>query len=363
MPRKTDVFIVGGGPAGLAAAIAARRRGFTVTVADVARPPIDKACGEGIMPDGLAAARAIGVSLDSATAHRFRGIRFRDRDWTAEASFPFGYGLGLRRTVLHEILVACAAGAGVHLLWGERISSLDDIRARWIVGADGGDSRVRRWAGLDARRRDTQRFGFRRHYDAAPWSEFVEIVWGDRFQLYVTPISPREVCVALICADPCLRLDDAVGRFPELARRLGPPRGPIRGGITASRQLRAVCGGRVALIGDASGSVDAIAGDGLCLAFRQAEALAGALAAGDVSAYGSAHRRLARRPRLMSDLLLLLDRWSRVRHPVVRAFARHPGWFARALAMHVEQRARGPHALGHAGVADGVLPKPGTQLN
>src|SRR5204862_8051575 len=55
LPRSTDVFVIGGGPAGLAAAIAARRRGFDVTLADGAVPPIDKACGEGIMPDGIVA--------------------------------------------------------------------------------------------------------------------------------------------------------------------------------------------------------------------------------------------------------------------------------------------------------------------
>ena len=57
MTQSTDVFVAGGGPAGLAVAIAAAQRGMTVTVADSSRPPIDKACGEGIMPDGLAALR------------------------------------------------------------------------------------------------------------------------------------------------------------------------------------------------------------------------------------------------------------------------------------------------------------------
>ena len=49
----TDVFVVGGGPAGLGCAIAARQHGLRVIVADSAQPPIDKACGEGLMPDSL----------------------------------------------------------------------------------------------------------------------------------------------------------------------------------------------------------------------------------------------------------------------------------------------------------------------
>ena len=71
----TDVFVVGGGPAGLAAAIAARRRGLDVLVADCSAPPLDKACGEGIMPDGLAAARSLGLDLEAA-GYPFRGICF-----------------------------------------------------------------------------------------------------------------------------------------------------------------------------------------------------------------------------------------------------------------------------------------------
>ena len=52
MVKSTDIFVIGGGPAGLATAIAARQRGFDVVVADGAQPPIDKPCGEGLMPDG-----------------------------------------------------------------------------------------------------------------------------------------------------------------------------------------------------------------------------------------------------------------------------------------------------------------------
>ena len=50
MKESTDVLVIGGGPAGLATAIAARMKGFDVTVVDGAKPPIDKACGEGLMP-------------------------------------------------------------------------------------------------------------------------------------------------------------------------------------------------------------------------------------------------------------------------------------------------------------------------
>src|SRR5512133_2624895 len=115
LPRSTDLFIIGGGPAGLAAALAARRRGLDVTLADCSVPPIDKACGEGIMPDGVAAARSLGLHLDDCAGYAFQGIRFRDGDSHVEASFPHGQGFGIRRTLLHQMMVDHAAEAGVRL--------------------------------------------------------------------------------------------------------------------------------------------------------------------------------------------------------------------------------------------------------
>ena len=185
----TDVFVLGGGPAGLAAAIAARQRGFTVTLADADRPPIDKACGEGLMPDSLAAAAKLGIQIPDDAGHPFRGIRFSGPLSQVEAPFPNGRGRGLRRTVLHPLLVETAAKAGVNMMWGTSVTGVDghSIRtaretftSRWIIGADGGQSIVRRWTGLGEISREANRFGFRRHYKIAPWAEYVEIHWGNR---------------------------------------------------------------------------------------------------------------------------------------------------------------------------------------
>jgi menaquinone-9 beta-reductase len=332
-----DVLVIGGGPVGLAAAIAARRKGFRVVLADGCKPPVDKACGEGVMPDGLAAAARLGLHLPAGESFAFRGIRFHGEDVSVTADFPNGCGRGFRRTVLHQALAAQAEECGVELRWGSAIGDLKAIPARWIVGADGANSRARVWAGLDAARRDTRRFGFRRHFQIAPWTDYVEIYWGNGCQIYITPVALNEVCVAVISRDPKLRVPAALRQFPALSARLEGvmETSEERGAVTASRQLRRVVAGNVALIGDASGSVDAISGEGLCLGFHQALALADAMESGDFAQYETAHRRLGIRPRFMADLMLSIDRWPRLRQRALPALAAHPDLFRGLLAMHV----------------------------
>jgi flavin-dependent dehydrogenase len=332
----TDVFIVGGGPAGLAAAIAARLKGFDVTVADSAHPPIDKACGEGLMPDSHAALRRLGIAFDPEQSFAFRGIRFIGDGGSVAADFPADPGIAVRRIRLHQLLIDRAQEAGVKLLWRTHIADLDDIRARWIIGADGANSRVRRWAGLDAVRHESMRYGFRRHYRVRPWTDFVEVYWGLGCQLYVTGVAHDEMLIGLLTRDPHMRLKDALPHFPDLARKLAGAAtlSKERGAITFMRRLRRVHRGRIALIGDASGSVDAITGEGLSLAFRQAILLADALAADNLEPYQAAHRSMARRPAFMAQLLLTLDRFPRLRPMVLGMFAAKPVIFERLLAVH-----------------------------
>ena len=342
----TDVFIVGGGPAGLAAGIAARAQGLTATVADRARPPINKPCGEGLMPDALEALDALGAGIRPESSFPFRGIRFVGSGAAVEASFPSGRGLGIRRSALHELLIRRAEAVGVAMRWGARVGGPradgilvdgEPVSCRWIIGADGQESRVRSWAGLDACRSESRRFAFRRHYRIAPWTDCMEIYWGPGLQLYVTPVAAEEICLTVISRAPQVRLAEALEQVPQLGRRLRgvAPTSAEQGAITVSRSLRRVASGRFALIGDASGSVDAVTGEGLRLAFRQATALAEALASGRLWQYKAEHQKLARRPAAMARLILLLDRSPGLQEGALRTLSLRPALFSRLLAMHV----------------------------
>lgn len=345
--NSTDVFVIGGGPAGLAAAIAARQKGFRVVVADGARMPLDKPCGEGLMPDGLAALERLGVKVPEESSFPFRGIRFLAAGLGVDAAFPNGQsGRGVRRTVLHRLLAEHAASLGIDFLWQTPVNAISadrvraggrEIKARWIIGADGGNSRVRNWAGLDEYRKRDCRYAFRQHYRMAPWSDHMELHWGRLGEIYVTPVAKDEVCVALISRNPKLRLAEALPHFPKLAERLSGQEvsSNERGAMTATCKLKKVRRDNLALIGDASGTVDAITGEGLCLAFSQAMVLAECMAKGDLSTYEREHQRLALRPLLMARIMLLLDRRPRLQQRTLRAFQRRPYVFHRLLELHV----------------------------
>jgi menaquinone-9 beta-reductase len=344
----SDVCIVGGGPAGLAAAIALRGEGFAVSLTDCAVPPIDKGCGEGLMPDSVAALDELGVTIPSGLGFRFRGVRFTDGQSSVVADFPNGNGIGLRRTVLHDLLLEHASELGVSFFWGSKRTQLQQagvlingeiVKAQLVVGADGLNSHIRKDAGLDSARWQVRRFGFRQHYNLAPWSPYMELHWGKRSQIYVTPVSEKEICVVLMSPDPKLRLDEGLADFPEIEGRLS--RAEISssetGAVTVSRKLRRVSRNGLALVGDASGSVDAITGQGMCLAFRQAVALARSFKAGNVSSYERIHHDVTRRARVMASLMLNLQNHQNLRRRVLGSLAKHPDIFAQLIAIHVGQ--------------------------
>jgi len=270
-----------------------------------------------------------------------------DENHSARAEFAGPTGFSVRRTKLHQLLVDHAVSQGVEFRWGTRVTHIDKetvtaakdrMPYRWLVGADGQNSRVRKWAGLDTRTGSKKRFGFCSHFQVQPWSDVAEVHWTRGCQIFITPMKEHEVGVAVLSREPTLRLDRALPMFPALAEKL---RGALQttkesGDATSLRILPAIARGRIALVGDASGTVDAVTGHGLSLSFQQAISLAESMRQGDLSHYQDAHGKISAVPVTMSRLMLLMERSNWIRRRAIRLFEKTPGLFSRMMAIHSE---------------------------
>jgi flavin-dependent dehydrogenase len=218
-----------------------------------------------------------------------RGVRYVSGDRRAEHRFATGEGRGVRRTVLHAALSARAAAAGVEFLTGRVDAITQDgagvtaggLRAGWLLGCDGLHSAVRREIGVELQTsRRGRRFGLRQHFRVEPWTDLIEVHWSPRVEAYVTPVAPDTVGIALLGrqgVDFAAELAAIPALAPLLQRE---PASSLRGAGALRQRAARRRVGRVLLVGDASGYVDAITGEGLRLGFAQAEAAVATITGG-----------------------------------------------------------------------------------
>ena len=372
-PLVRELVVVGGGPVGLSAAIEARLAGLRVLLVEPRTTPVDKACGEGLMPGALAALARLGVD---PPGHEITGIAYSSPDGAvrAEHDFTTGPGRGVRRTALARALAGRAAELGVDTLDAKVVDLTQDgtsvrlhlsggaggpagaapaaVDARWVVAADGLHSPVRRMLGVE-HGGDGRRYAVRQHAAVPPWSSRVEVFWGRGLEAYVTPVGEDEVGVAVLGARGALSVPAAVATLPALAERLdGAALTTAARGAGPLRQRSAArVVGRVLLAGDAAGYVDALTGEGLMVGMATARAAVAAVARAHrcsspveadaaVRAYEREWRRATRSYRWLTGALLAGTRTPAARSGLVRLSARAPWLFGAA----VEQVGRTAHA-------------------
>lgn len=140
--EHVDLAIIGGGPAGAAAAIRAARRGAKVVVFEKGAHGRDKVCGDGLTPRAVGALNELGIDLSDA--HHIRGLRMiagkkvRELDWPTTDRFP-NHGAVWPRRRLDAALIDAASAAGadirfereaVPIMEGDRVVGVESRPAR-----------------------------------------------------------------------------------------------------------------------------------------------------------------------------------------------------------------------------------------
>ena len=305
-----DVAIAGGGPAGAALAIELGRRGIRVNLYEKARHPRLKACGEGLLPHGVA---ALGDIAGLPDAPRVRGLRFVAGGASTDADFPDGFGLVVRRDWFDAWLFEQARPPRPTSMraWERPYRSEGE---RFVVGADGRNSIFHRR--LEAQRRPAARAL------ASPLtstgledvSDRVEVFFHREGELYVAPTGGGETLVAALfhqrplpsrrhhssaqhdSRDPRSR---AAGRVHDAG-----PRGFAAGAAAVTRGRSR----RLLLIGDAAGAPDPITGDGIAMAMASVKPAADAIVSGDLAAYERVRLAMGRNADRLGRLLLAVSR-------------------------------------------------------
>jgi flavin-dependent dehydrogenase len=302
-----DVAIAGGGPAGAALAIELGHRGVRVNLYEKARHPRLKACGEGLLPHGVAALRAIAGLPD---APRVRGLRFVVGNASTEADFPEGFGLVVRRDCFDTWLFEKAAATpNVDARMGLAYQSEGE---RFVVGADGRHSRFHRR--LAARRPRHARVGLSAHaIGLDDISDRVEVFFHREGELYIAPTGGGETLVAALFHQDRFRRDgisyllDTIPGVRDRARRVEFTT-PILAASPLGLRLSRIVDRDLLLIGDAAGAPDPITGDGIAMAMASVKPAADAIVSGDLASYERTRLAMGRNADRLGRLLLAISR-------------------------------------------------------
>src|SRR5262245_35787316 len=176
-----------------------------------------------------------------------------------------------------------------------------------------------------------RRWGIRRHFEIAPWTDSVEVYWSHGAEAYVTPVADDCVGIAILSSTRG-GFDRHFESFGELRDRVfGHAHGQDRAAGPLRQKVRTRAAGRVLLVGDAAGYIDALTGEGMGLAFGAADLLVDCVVRDRPEEYDRRWCRMTRRYRMVTAALLQASARPAVRAGIVPAAQVLPGVFTRLV--------------------------------
>jgi flavin-dependent dehydrogenase len=329
---EVDVAIVGAGPAGSTLAAILAKRGRSVLLLERDTFPRDKLCGEFLSYDALPIIEAFGVGF--AEAPRIRSCRVVGRHRTLEFELPHA-ALGVSRRLLDATLFDYAVRCGAKAQTGTTVGQLRELKAKTIAGAWG------RWGRFDTqlergfvRDHAHRNFGFKRHYSVTT-PDAIELYSFSRGYLGVSPVENGVTNICGLVHES--RLHGHKGRwdaFVEKIRaeepvldhmyaRYAPADDQFLSSEPVIFRARSAVEGGIVMIGDASGVIDPLTGNGMAMAMQSALLAAQHILNGNIEGYRQAHH----------DFFAPRIQWSRA----VASLLSRPAVLDQAL--------RGPKAL------------------
>ncbi|MGW6981494.1 NAD(P)/FAD-dependent oxidoreductase [Streptomyces sp. NPDC054932] len=310
-----DVVIGGASLAGSAAAILLARRGVRVALLERRSDPgaYKVLCTHSLTANAYPVLDELGLvpALEKAGAVRNLARWHTRWGWIEPRSAPAGpelpYGYNIRRSTLDPLIRSRAEQTpGVDLLLGHQVNGLlreagrtvgvrastpqgeREIRARLVVGADGKDSAVAKYAGIPAQQYENGRFGYFAHFRNLPLHDGVSHTWFlEPDMAYAFPNDDGVTVVAVLPDKkrlPAFR-EDLEGSFFDFVRALpeappidsAEPVTKITGTVNYPLHSRRPSAPGLALIGDAALTGDPLWGVGCGWALQSAQWLAEAV--------------------------------------------------------------------------------------
>jgi len=323
---QDDVFVIGGGVAGCAAAIALRRKGHGVTLIEREPTPRHKVCGEFLSGEALEDLRLLGIDVAALGAVPIDYVRLAASRRAAEAPLPFP-AASLTRKTLDTALIAEAIAAGVLVERGRSVQALSHTETgMWQATLDDGSVGAGRTAFLATgkhdlrghpRPKDRQRWvAFKMYYRLAP-AQAAELARASELMLYpggYGGIQPVEGDIANLCwvvQQPYLaraghRWQCFLARMqqdcPHLAMRLAGAEPLLDKPIAVTHipygYIRRTTEDGLYCIGDQAAVIPSFTGDGISIALHTARCAVAAYVAGEPAPNFQAKLRSALLPQM-----------------------------------------------------------------